>query len=136
MKKARPTNPIEAQIGRKICARRQFNGMSQTILGSLVGVTFQQIQKYERGENRISASRLQKVATALGVPLSYFFEYEPNPYRINGFDGSANEHQKVMEFLASPDGRALNRAFRRICDDNVRRRVVALVAAIAHGGSF
>jgi transcriptional regulator with XRE-family HTH domain len=104
-------------------SRRLVLGISQEDLGKAVGVSFQQIQKYEKGANRIGASRLQKLAHALQVPISYFFE---------GMGGEAdNEGDNIMAFLATAQGLALAKGFMRIKSPNVRRRILEFVAAVA-----
>lgn len=105
-------------------ARRLVLGISQEDLGKAVGVSFQQIQKYEKGANRIGASRLQKLAHALQVPISYFFE---------GMGGgeAGGEGDNIMAFLATAQGLALAKGFMRIRNSNVRRRIIEFVAAVA-----
>src|SRR3974390_2752228 len=93
-------NPIDAQVGNRVRLRRMLVGMSQEKLGELLGLTFQQVQKYEKGVNRIGAGRLYQVADILGVPVSYF--YEDVAERQNEH-ARANEHASppVMEFFSS-----------------------------------
>ena len=111
--------------------RRMMVGMSQEKLGEHLGITFQQIQKYEKGTNRIGASRLQQISTVLGVPVAFFFEGAPTV----GPEGEGfSEEQSpayVSDFLATSDGLTLTRNFMRITDPRVRRRIVDLVIAIA-----
>lgn len=105
-------------------------GMSQEKLGEALGITFQQIQKYEKGTNRVGASRLQHIATVLKVPVSFFFEDAPGtPEEAAGF--SEQPHSYVVDFLSSSEGLALNKAFVRIRDPRVRRRVVDLVQVLS-----
>ncbi len=125
-------NPIDVHVGSRVRLRRMMTGLSQERLGEHLGVTFQQVQKYEKGTNRIGASRLQAIARVLAVPVSFFFEDAPGGLPIAGvetFDRSATDH--VVEFLSSSEGLALNRAFVRIRDAKQRRKLVELVAAIA-----
>lgn len=107
-------------------------GMSQEKLGELLGITFQQIQKYEKGSNRVGASRLQAIASILSTPVSFFFEDAPGQETSQpaGFaeDASANY---VVDFLSSAEGLQLNRAFARIGDAKVRRRIIDLVKSLA-----
>jgi transcriptional regulator with XRE-family HTH domain len=104
-------------------------GMSQEQLGNKLGLTFQQVQKYEKGSNRISASRLADIAAALSATPTYFFESMPE---TNGDASDNSENQGEMEtFLQSNDGLRLNRAFNRIEDPKVRKCVIDLVRAIA-----
>ena len=103
-------------------------GMSQEKLGEALGLTFQQVQKYEKGVNRIGAGRLFQVARILGVPVTYF--YEDVPSGVPGLsDGVASP--PVIEFLASADGLQLSLAFMRIKEPKVRRRVLDLVKSLA-----
>ncbi|MYZ47431.1 helix-turn-helix domain-containing protein [Propylenella binzhouense] len=108
--------------------RRKMLGMSQERLGEQLGITFQQIQKYEKGTNRIGASRLQQLATVLDVPVSYFFP-ETDGTEMPGLreDGAGDF---VMEFLSTSEGLELNRAFARIRDAKVRRKVIDLVRSL------
>jgi transcriptional regulator with XRE-family HTH domain len=106
-------------------------GMSQTKLGDAVGVTFQQVQKYEKGTNRISASRLQHISQILQVPVAFFFEDAPDPHRKGGRLSDAPSPDYVSDFLATSDGLALTKAFMEIEEPKLRRRIVDLVEEIA-----
>jgi transcriptional regulator with XRE-family HTH domain len=112
--------------------RRMMLGMSQEKLGDSLGLTFQQVQKYEKGTNRIGASRLQQISNILQVPVSFFFEGAPdnNSNSESGF-GDAPSPSYVSDFLATSDGLALTRAFMRIKTPKLRRRIVELVEQIA-----
>ncbi|AUW47838.1 putative HTH-type trans (plasmid) [Rhizobium leguminosarum] len=115
--------------------RRQLLGMSQERLAEQIGVTFQQVQKYEKGINRIGASRLQRIADVLHTSVSFFFEQENSePLTLQGPDLSANT-DPVAEFLRTKEGLALNRAFLKIADRNIRETVIALVKAMAQAES-
>jgi transcriptional regulator with XRE-family HTH domain len=106
-------------------------GMSQEKLGDALGLTFQQVQKYEKGTNRIGASRLQQISNILQVPVSFFFEGAPNSAGGEaGFD-EAPSPSYVSDFLATSDGLALTRAFMQIKTPKLRRRIVELVEQIA-----
>jgi transcriptional regulator with XRE-family HTH domain len=132
--KKRP-NPIDIHVGSRIRLRRNMLGMSQEKLGENLGITFQQIQKYEKGTNRVGASRLQAIASILSVPVAFFFEDAPG--RENGnASGLAEDNSTtyVVDFLNSAEGLQLNRAFVRIADAKVRRKVVDLVKALAAEG--
>ncbi|MEO3384832.1 helix-turn-helix transcriptional regulator [Mesorhizobium sp. CAU 1741] len=122
-------NPIDIHVGGRIRLRRNMLGMSQEKLGESLGITFQQIQKYEKGTNRVGASRLQAIASILEVPVSFFFEDAPggNP------QGLAEESSTtyVVDFLSSTEGLRLNRAFVRISDPKVRSKIIDLVRALA-----
>jgi len=125
-------NPIDIHVGSRIRLRRNMLGMSQEKLGENLGITFQQIQKYEKGTNRVGASRLQAIASILSVPVAFFFEDAPG--RENGNASGLAEDSStnyVVDFLNSPEGLQLNRAFVRIADGKVRRKVVDLVKALA-----
>jgi transcriptional regulator with XRE-family HTH domain len=109
--------------------------MSQERLAEQIGVTFQQVQKYEKGINRIGASRLQRIADVLHTSVSFFFEQENSePLTLQGLDLSANT-DPVAEFLRTKEGLALNRAFLKIADRNIRETVIALVKAMAQAES-
>jgi transcriptional regulator with XRE-family HTH domain len=125
-------NPIDIHVGSRVRLRRNMLGMSQEKLGESLGITFQQIQKYEKGTNRVGASRLQAIATILGVPVSFFFEDAPDmPTMPGGGFREDTATSYVVDFLNSAEGLQLNRAFVRIADAKVRRRVVDLVKALA-----
>jgi transcriptional regulator with XRE-family HTH domain len=125
-------NPIDAQVGNRVRLRRMLVGMSQEKLGEMLGLTFQQVQKYEKGVNRIGAGRLYQVASILGVPVSYF--YEDVTERQNEHPpANQNASPPVMEFLSSGEGLQLALAFMRIKESKVRRRVVDLVKTLADG---
>lgn len=105
--------------------------MSQEKLGESLGITFQQIQKYEKGTNRVGASRLQAISSILTVPVSYFFEDAPSHESpAQGGFKEENSASSVMEFCSSSEGLQLNRAFIRINDPKVRRRIVDLVKSL------
>lgn len=125
-------NPIDVHVGSRVRLRRNMVGMSQEKLGEMLGITFQQVQKYEKGTNRVGASRLQAISSVLSVPVSYFFEDAPNleGAQPGGFAESDNPSY-VVDFLSSSEGLQLNRAFMRISDPKVRRKVIDLVKALA-----
>jgi transcriptional regulator with XRE-family HTH domain len=125
-------NPIDIHVGGRIRLRRNMVGMSQEKLGESLGITFQQIQKYEKGTNRVGASRLQAIASVLSVPVSFFFEDAPG-LASGGTPGLAegNSAAYVVDFMNSAEGLQLNRAFVRIGDARVRRKIVDLVKALA-----
>ena len=123
-------NPIDKHVGSRVRMRRMMVGMSQEKLGEKLGITFQQIQKYEKGTNRIGASRLQQIANVLGVPVGFFFEGAPVPDgSAKGFSDAASPAY-VSDFLATSDGLALTKAFMKVTDSKVRRRIVDLVEAM------
>ena len=125
-------DPIDRHVGNRIKMRRLAMNMSQTKLGHALGVTFQQIQKYETGANRISASRLQQVSEALNVPPSFFFDKIPSKgSSIEKSPQQSQETQVVIEFMHTAEGILLNQAFARIGHPEVRKRIVDLVLALA-----
>ncbi len=127
----KPVNSIDKHVGSRVRMRRMMLDMSQTKLGDALGVTFQQVQKYEKGTNRISASRLQHISHILQVPIPFFFEGAPHvPGQPKGI-GVAPSPNYVTDFLASSDGLALTKAFTRIKEPKLRRRIVNLVEEIA-----
>jgi len=125
-------NPIDRHVGSRVRMRRMMLSMSQEKLGDALGLTFQQVQKYEKGTNRIGASRLQQISNILQVPVAFFFEGAPE---ITGGKGpgfkDAPSPTYVADFLATSDGLALTKAFMRIADPKLRRRIVDLVQQIA-----
>jgi len=125
-------NPIDRHVGSRVRMRRMMLGMSQEKLGDALGLTFQQVQKYEKGANRIGASRLQQISQILQVPVSFFFEGVPaqRTERVEEFS-EAPSPAYVSDFLATSDGLALTKAFVRIKDAKLRRRIVDLVEQIA-----
>jgi transcriptional regulator with XRE-family HTH domain len=123
-------NPVDAHVGHRVRLRRMLIGMSQERLGELLGLTFQQVQKYEKGINRIGAGRLFEVAGILGVPVSFFYEDADSVPQGAAF-AEGNEPPPVMEFLASGEGLQLSLAFMRIKDIKVRRRILDLVRSLA-----
>jgi transcriptional regulator with XRE-family HTH domain len=127
-------NPTDKHVGSRVRMRRMMLEMSQEKLGNAIGLTFQQVQKYEKGTNRIGASRLQQIAQILQVPVSFFFEGAPNPPGKAGIQGEAPSPAYVTDFLASSEGLALTRAFTRIKSAKLRRRIVDLVEEIAIEG--
>jgi transcriptional regulator with XRE-family HTH domain len=125
-------NPIDKHVGSRVRMRRMMLSMSQEKLGDALGLTFQQVQKYEKGANRIGASRLQQISRILQVPVSFFFDGAPTApgERPSGFE-EAPSPSYVADFLATSDGLALTKAFVRIKNAKLRRRVVDLVEEIA-----
>ncbi len=126
-------NDVDVYVGSRVRMRRKMLGMSQEKLGDQLGITFQQIQKYEKGTNRVGASRLQNIAEILNVPVSFFFP--PTEGADGPSDGGLYDQKALMEFLATSEGIELNKAFSQIKDPKVRRQVIALVRSIAVGGS-
>jgi transcriptional regulator with XRE-family HTH domain len=122
-------NYVDRHVGSRVRLRRMLLGFSQEKLGEALGLTFQQVQKYEKGVNRIGASRLQQIAQFLKVDIAYLFEGLSGE-KPSGFAEEGTSF--VMEFLNSSEGLQLNRAFARIKDPRVKRRLIALISALAH----
>jgi len=122
-------NPIDAQVGSRVRIRRMLIGMSQERLGELLGLTFQQVQKYEKGVNRIGAGRLFEVSCILGVPIDFF--YEGVATQGEGGFSESEAAPPVMEFVSSGEGLQLSLAFMKIKDLKVRKRVLDLVKSLA-----
>ncbi len=123
-------NPIDVHVGNRLRLRRKFLGKSQTDLANALKLTFQQIQKYERGANRISVSKMYAAALALGVPVTYFFEGYSGGTAGATFEESKTE-QVVNSFLVSGEGIELAEAFPRIRSARQRRKILDLVRSMA-----
>jgi transcriptional regulator with XRE-family HTH domain len=123
-------NATDKHVGARVRMRRLMLSMSQTNLGEAVGLTFQQIQKYEKGINRIGAGRLQQLAHILQVPVHFFFEGLP---QVSGSseEGAAPLPVYIDDFLATSDGLSLTKSFLRIKNPKLRRSIVDLVEHIA-----
>jgi transcriptional regulator with XRE-family HTH domain len=125
-------NPIDKHVGSRVRMRRMMLGMSQEKLGERLGLTFQQVQKYEKGTNRIGASRLQQIGVILSVPVAFFFDGAPSGELLpEGGFADAGGASYVADFLSTSEGLSLNQAFIRIKDAKVRRKIVELVNAVA-----
>ncbi len=129
--KAKSTNAIDGYVGERVRLRRKMLGMSQARLAEALGITFQQIQKYEKGINRIGASRLLRMAEIFGVTVGYFFE---NGIVSAGEDVNRPETDAVAAFMASKEGLALGKAFIAIEDPNVRQKLLALTRSLGSSG--
>jgi transcriptional regulator with XRE-family HTH domain len=125
----RDPNYVDVHVGSRIRMRRQLISMSQEKLGELLGITFQQVQKYEKGSNRISASRLFYAAKILGVPVQAFFEDLPGTEGESGFSES-NEQSSVMSSMMNAEGIKLAKAFRDADDTNKRKLIATLARCI------
>ena len=125
-------NPVDTHVGSRVRLRRMLLGMSQERLGESMGLTFQQVQKYEKGVNRIGASRLHQISKILNVPVQFLFDEAP---QLDGStpSGMAEPESEafILEFLNSREGLELNRAFVKIGDSKVRKSVVDLVRALS-----
>ncbi|HVY12715.1 MAG TPA: helix-turn-helix transcriptional regulator [Alphaproteobacteria bacterium] len=125
-------HPLDIHVGQKLRQRRLMLGLTQEKLGALLGLTFQQVQKYERGQNRVSASRLYEVAKALRVPVAYFFEDAPDQ---GGPPGLSDQKQEALEDNSGDynarETAELMRAYYRIDDPKKRKRVLDLIRAMS-----
>ncbi|WP_428976988.1 helix-turn-helix domain-containing protein [Faunimonas pinastri] len=128
-------NPTDEFVGGRVRMRRKMLGLSQEKLGEQLGVTFQQVQKYEKGTNRIGASRLQALARTLDVPISFFFPEATGESVPVGGMAEGQSPGFIMDFVASSEGLELTRAFARIKDGKVRRKIIDLVRSIADNDS-
>jgi len=128
----RSPNPVDLHVGARVRMRRRLRGVSQEKLADCLGLTFQQVQKYERGANRISASKLYEIAAALQTPIAYFFEGLADPADVSdnalGPDGSSE--QVVHDFLMTTEGLELAGLFPRLRRGRLRRKFLDLVRAI------
>ena len=122
MRKAKSPKPADVYVGKRLRARRGILGMTQGKLAAELGLTFQQVQKYEKGVNRVSASRLHDLARVLRVPVEFFFQGLPN---------QASSRSVAPDILDSPEGIAIARVFARVKSKALRRRIVELVQEIA-----
>jgi transcriptional regulator with XRE-family HTH domain len=130
----REPHPTDVHVGSRLRLRRSTLGMSQEKLAAALGITFQQVQKYEKGANRISSSRLQHMARVLNVPISFFFEEAPGTLADEPIQAAQPAWASALfEFLSSDEGIELNRAFVRIPDAKLRRTFLDLVQAAAAG---
>jgi len=130
--KPKKPNPIDIHVGSRVRLKRNMMGLSQEKLGEKLGVTFQQVQKYEKGANRIGASRLQQISSILKAPVSFFFEGVPGQDKIAGAgfaEGGSSDY--TIDFLSSTEGIQLNTAFARISDEKVRKKIIELVKSLA-----
>ena len=129
-------NPVYTHVGSRVRLRRMLLGMSQERLGESMGLTFQQVQKYEKGVNRIGASRLFQISKILDVPVQFFFEEAPHIGPGSQVRGMAETNSEgfILEFLNSREGLELNRAFVKIGDAKVRKGIVDLVRALGASG--
>jgi transcriptional regulator with XRE-family HTH domain len=125
----KPPDPIDVEVGRRIRVQRVAKGISQIELGEKIGVTFQQVQKYERGFNRVGAGRLTKIAKVLGVSVGSFFGGS------GGTDhGAGAETTRLdLEYLVVPGALRLLRAYGQIRESVVRRTILAFVERVAAG---
>jgi len=120
-------DPVDVEVGRRIRVQRMARGMSQTELGKRIGVTFQQVQKYEKGANRVGAGRLTRIATVLEVPVSTFFGVSGAP----GDQAAPTAGRSDLEYLIQPGALRLLRAYGQIRPGALQRSIVVLVERLA-----
>ncbi len=130
---SRRANSIDVHVGGRVRLRRMVLGMSQEKLGEQLGLTFQQVQKYEKGVNRIGAGRLFDLSHVLGVPIQFFYEDAPSHQAENSHGGFAERTTEtdIIDFLGTREGLELNKAFVRIRDAKARRAIVDLIRSLA-----
>lgn len=132
-------NPVDVHVGSRVRLRRTLLGMSQEKLGEAIGLTFQQVQKYERGANRIGASRLFDLSRVLDVPVSFFFDDMPAETMNAPFSMDEDDEERVTEYEPDPMAKRetleLVRAYYRITDPGVRKRLFELTKAVANNGA-
>lgn len=124
-------HPVDIHVGKRLRSRRTILGMSQEDIGGAVGITFQQVQKYERGLNRIGSSRLYEFATLLGVSISYFFEDFVDAVKSNSNVLADSEFLFEHESLNNKEVMALVRSYNSINDPKIRKKILSLVKAIS-----
>ncbi len=124
-------NPIDLHVGSRIRLRRKVLGVSQESLAADLGLTFQQIQKYERGTNRVSASKLYEIARSLQTTTSYFFEGFADPNSGEAQTPQYIEEKAAVDFLMTPEGLEMAALFPKIAKGKVRRRILDLVRAMS-----
>src|SRR3982751_2093089 len=127
----RSPNPVDLHVGSRVRMGRKMLGISQERLAEALGLTFQQVQKYERGANRVSASKLYEIARFLNAPVSYFFEGLADPTSNDPGDQGDGPEQFVHGFLMTPEGLELAATFPKIRKGRIRRRVLELVRTLA-----
>lgn len=120
--------PTDIYVGARIRLQRRHLQITQTSLGERLGITFQQVQKYENGKNRVSPSRIHQISEIFRVPISFFF---PDAGQTEPLSHSINRFEELSLFLQTAEGRELNQAFLRISDQKIRRSVVALAKSMA-----
>jgi transcriptional regulator with XRE-family HTH domain len=124
-------NLVDKHVGIRVRLRRKMLAMNQRQLGDALGLTFQQVQKYEKGTNRIGASRLQQISHILEVPVEFFFDGAPNASSTT--NRSIHSLADVNDFISSSEGLRLIAAFTRIESVRLRRQIVGLVQEMASG---
>ncbi|HZZ36490.1 MAG TPA: helix-turn-helix transcriptional regulator [Caulobacteraceae bacterium] len=130
----RSPNPVDLHVGARVRMRRRLAGVSQEKLAEALGLTFQQVQKYERGANRVSASKLYEIAAALQTPVAFFFEGLADPSIADNAKVQIGAEQFVHDFLMTSEGLELASLFPRLRRGPLRRRLLDLVRAIVEDG--
>jgi transcriptional regulator with XRE-family HTH domain len=130
MSAIKAANPVDMHVGSRVRMRRMMLGISQEKLANALGLSFQQVQKYEKGANRIGASRLEHISRFLQVPVGFFFEGASDASAIATSEENARSLALINDFASSPEGLRLVQSFVQIEDADVRRRIVDLVQAI------
>lgn len=123
--KVKSPSPVDVAIGRRIRMRRKMLSMSQTTLATALGVTFQQVQKYERGANRVGGSRMQRIAEVLQTKVAFFFDDTPD-------DGRTSEENEILAFASTTEGLALIRAFSKITSEAARKSIIGIAETVAN----
>jgi transcriptional regulator with XRE-family HTH domain len=126
----RMPNPVDLHVGARIRLRRRMQGVSQEKLADALGLTFQQVQKYERGANRVSASKLYEIASALHAPVSYFFDGLADPASEAESGATRSEETTVHAFLMTAEGLEIAKLFPQVTRGPVRRRILDLLRAV------
>jgi transcriptional regulator with XRE-family HTH domain len=121
-------HPVDRHVGLRIRMRRKEMSISQERLAEALGITFQQVQKYERGANRVSASKLWEIALALKTPVAYFYD------GLGDREAAAAERDAAQDFMLSTEGIELMATFPRISEASIRRKIVELVRVVAEEG--
>ena len=131
---SRTANPVDLHVGARIRMRRRLQGVSQEKLAEALGLTFQQVQKYERGANRVSASKLYEIAAMLKAPVAYFFDGLADPAGEADDDSQGGDERTVHAFLMTSEGLELARSFTQVPRGRVRRRLLELIRALGGEG--
>ena len=131
---SRSANPVDLHVGARIRMRRRLQGVSQEKLAEALGLTFQQVQKYERGANRVSASKLYEIAAMLRAPVAYFFDGLADPAGEADDDSRGGDERAVHAFLMTSEGLELARSFTLVPRGRVRRRLLELIRALGDEG--
>ena len=130
MSAIKAANPVDMHVGSRVRMRRMMLGISQKKLADALGLSFQQVQKYEKGSNRIGASRLEHISRFLQAPVAFFFEGAPDASAVATSEEDTRSLALMNDFVSSPEALRLVQSFAQIEDADVRRRIVDLVQAI------